>query len=240
MKSSRRVFAIFVAAALLGTGGWYWSQEYRTATGYLDADTREFVGLFPPPPSDGSAEARRELDELLALQAARTAAQAAAARADSSTDVDRFASALGLKPGATSRLPRLTRFAQQVEDSIRPYVRDAKRHFDRARPYRVEPRIEPCLDYPPRDASYPSGHATYAFVLAAALADVAPGRAPQLLARGEEFAHQRMVCGVHFRSDIEAGRLGARWLSEHLRTSPVYRRDVAAVAAELDANRAGG
>jgi acid phosphatase (class A) len=237
MKISRRLFVGLAIVAPAGVGGFYWSQQH-TSPNYLGPDTREFVALFAPPPSADSAQTRQELDELLEIQRTRTEAQSAAARADSSTDVDRFADALGLKPGATDHLPHLKEFAQRVEDSFRPYVRAAKQNFKRARPYANEPRLEPCLDHPPRDASYPSGHATFAFVMAAALSDVAPARASQLQARAEEFAHQRMVCGVHFRSDIEGGRLGARWLIERLRASPDYRADVVAATAEL--RSAGG
>ncbi len=44
-----------------------------------------------------------------------------------------------------------------------------------------------------------------------------------------------MVCGVHFASDIEAGRLGAVWLMKEFHSSPDYRADAAAAAAELQA-----
>jgi len=232
MKLSRRALSLAVGAVVLGLAGQYWHQQHEQPA-YLPGDTAEFVGLFAPPPAADSPQTRRELDELLEIQRLRTAEQSAAARDDSSTDVARFTGALGLKPGTDVQLPALRRFTQRVEDSIRPYVRDAKRHFDRARPYAIEPRIQPCLANTPRDASYPSGHATYAFVMASVLADVAPTRRTQLIARGEEFAHQRMVCGVHFASDIEAGRVGARWLLSQLRASPQYRADVVAATTEL-------
>jgi acid phosphatase (class A) len=157
----------------------------------------------------------------------------AAARADRKTEIARFLPALGLKAGANVPLPLVRRLAQRVEDDIRPYVRAAKDRFHRLRPYEIEPRIEPCIDHLPGDAAYPSGHSTYGYVITGVLVDLAPERRAQLEARGAEFAHQRMVCGVHFASDIEAGRLGAIWLMKELHSSPNYRADAAAAAAEL-------
>jgi acid phosphatase (class A) len=67
------------------------------------------------------------------------------------------------------------------------------------------------------------------------LIDMVPEREVQLIARADEFARQRMVCGVHFRSDIEAGRLGARWLLPVFTRSAAFREDEAAAIAELRA-----
>jgi acid phosphatase (class A) len=44
-----------------------------------------------------------------------------------------------------------------------------------------------------------------------------------------------MVCGVHFRSDLEAGRTGARWLAFAFSADPGYRNDANAATAELRA-----
>jgi acid phosphatase (class A) len=231
--SRRRILALLGVAAVAIGGACWWQQ--RAAPGYLTADAAAFVALFPAPPAAGSAQSRRELDQLLEMQRTRTETQAAAARADSKTEVTRFFTALGLQPGDEARLPRLRDFAQRVEDAIRPYVRVAKDHFGRLRPYDIEPRIEPCLALVPRDLSYPSGHATYGYVMAAALTDLVPERRAELEARGEEFAHQRMICGVHFASDIAAGRAGANWLVDQLRSSASYRADAAAAGTELRA-----
>jgi hypothetical protein len=44
-----------------------------------------------------------------------------------------------------------------------------------------------------------------------------------------------MVCGVHFRSDLEAGRKAAQWLASHLEDEPAYIRDANAAMRELRA-----
>jgi hypothetical protein len=85
------------------------------------------------------------------------------------------------------------------------------------------------------DLSYPSGHATYGYVMALLLADMVPERRGALLTRGDEFAQQRMVCGVHFPSDLVAGRAGAEWLIGKLRENAQYQREHAGAARELRA-----
>jgi acid phosphatase (class A) len=67
------------------------------------------------------------------------------------------------------------------------------------------------------------------------LTDLAPQRREALEARATEFARQRMVCGVHFPSDLAAGRSAAEKLLNEMRSNPEYQREAAAAAAELRA-----
>jgi acid phosphatase (class A) len=130
-------------------------------------------------------------------------------------------------------LRELRSLARQVEDDVRPYVRAAKKHFLRLRPYEVEPRLTPCIHDVRRDLSYPSGHATYGYVMAYLLSEMVPERRTQLMVRAREFAEQRVVCGVHFPSDIEAGRRGAEWLAQRFLQDARYRAAATPAAREL-------
>jgi acid phosphatase (class A) len=67
------------------------------------------------------------------------------------------------------------------------------------------------------------------------LSDLVPERRAELLRRAAEFGRQRMVCGVHFPSDVEAGRKGAEWLARELLTDPAYAEDLGAARHELRA-----
>jgi hypothetical protein len=44
-----------------------------------------------------------------------------------------------------------------------------------------------------------------------------------------------MVCGVHFRSDLIAGRQAAEWLLADMAAVPAFRNDVLAATRELRA-----
>jgi acid phosphatase (class A) len=119
-------------------------------------------------------------------------------------------------------------------------VRAAKRTFRRPRPYVADSTLTPCIRDVQDDLSYPSGHASYGYVMAYLLADMVPERRAALLERAGEFARQRMVCSVHYPSDLEAGRIAAEWLARRFHANPAYREDAAAAARELRAALEGG
>lgn len=233
MKRTPRILASLVATLAIAGAIHWWLQHDRHT--YLSGDTADYVSLFGPPPAPDSAATRAELDELLGLQQTRSDADVAAARADRKTEVRRFYTALGFPAEANPDLPLLRSLAETVEDDTRPYVRAAKEKFRRLRPYEIEPRLEPCIDNVRGDLSYPSGHASYGYVTAYLLRELVPERTDQLLARANDFARQRLVCGVHFRSDIEAGRHGAQWLIFALDASPEFRADADAARVEVRA-----
>jgi acid phosphatase (class A) len=229
----RRLVLATLTAVAVAVAIHFWQSQ--RASGYFAGDLSAFAAGFPPPPARDSAQQRQEIEELLAMQHSRTPAQVAAARADRKTEISRFYGALGLSAADDLKLPALEKVAHNVEDSIRRYVRAAKERFRRLRPYEVEPRIQPCIDDVRGDLSYPSGHAAYAYAMAYLLADMAPERAHQLQARAREFAGQRMVCGVHFASDVVAGGIAAQVLMRAMRGDPEFQRDAKAAAVELRA-----
>jgi membrane-associated phospholipid phosphatase len=97
-----------------------------------------------------------------------------------------------------------------------------KNIFNRARPSRFSPDLMPLID-PPGHASYPSGHATQARLIALCLEQVMPDAIipvaappPPLLdpvaelsplrMMASRIARNREVAGVHFPSDSFIGR----------------------------------
>jgi len=229
----RRLLASLAAAVVVGAAvGWL--QQRNDGPHFLKSAPGQFAAQFAAPPGPDAPATRLELDELLAMQAARTAEQVEAARADRKTRIEKFYPALGF--GAESpRLPALGRLAERVEDDVRIYVRAAKDRARRLRPYEIEPRLEPCIDDVRGDLSFPSGHAAYGWSMAYLLTGMVPERSAELRARAEEFARQRMVCGVHFRSDLEAGRIAARKLLAEMELDPTFRAEQSAARAEVRA-----
>jgi acid phosphatase (class A) len=217
----------FAAAAL----GWWWIDADRVY--FLPTEDPAFVASFAPPGAPDSPGTRSELDELLKLQATRTDADVAAARADRKTEIRRFYPALGFDEGDLPDLPRLERLAEKVEDDVRIHVRQIKDRFRRLRPYEIEPRLQPCIDDVRGDLSYPSGHAAFAYSMYRMLAMMVPERAERLEARAIQFARQRMVCGVHFPSDLAAGERAARDLLGRMSAVPEFQQELARATDEL-------
>ena len=220
-----------IAVAAAAAAAWWWIDADHPH--FLPAEDAAFVASFAPPPAPDSAETRRELDGLLALQRSRSDAEIAAARADRKTELRQFYGALGLDAKNPPDLPQLERLAQRVEDDVRIHVRHVKDHFRRLRPYEIEPRLEPCIDHVRGDLSYPSGHAAYAWSMAYLLELMVPERKQALEARAAEFARQRVVCGVHFPSDLAAGKQAAERLLKEMRLSWEFSSEGATAAAEL-------
>jgi hypothetical protein len=81
--------------------------------------------------------------------------------------------------------------------------------------------------------SYPSTHAAISRVFALVLADLVPERRAELLAAADAIAHDRLVIGVHYPSDLAAGKALAEQFHAALLRSRAYRKDLARVAALL-------
>jgi acid phosphatase (class A) len=65
------------------------------------------------------------------------------------------------------------------------------------------------------------------------LADLVPEKRSQIMARASEYGFNRVVGGVHYRSDIEAGRIAGSVIAQALFMSEDFRTQLAAARAEL-------
>jgi membrane-associated phospholipid phosphatase len=84
-------------------------------------------------------------------------------------------------------------------------------------------------------SSYPSGHTLYAFSTGVVLAELMPDKAQAILERDQDFAYSRMVCGVHYRSDLAGGEAMGTLIGRLIVDSPEMQADLAAARAELKA-----
>ena len=62
-----------------------------------------------------------------------------------------------------------------------------------------------------------------------------PGNAQVILAHASDYVESRLVCGVHYRSDLEAGHVLGTALVARLMTKPAFAAEVEAARAELTA-----
>ena len=191
--------------------------------------------LLPPPPSAGSARAKAELDEVKAIMASATPEKIAAARHDDGDEKpDLFQSALGPDLDLT-KLPATTKVLDEVAAEEDPGSKPAKDFFHRDRPWVVDPSLTPCAPTKPTQAhaSYPSGHATRSYSMGIILASLVPDKAQAIMARSAEFAENRLVCGMHFRSDIVAGQELGTVIALSLMQNAAFQADYDAARNEL-------
>lgn len=204
------------------------------------------LALLPPPPAANSAAFAADEEAYRSTRAYRNTARWALAVKDANlrfpAAAETFSCALGapITEEATPHLYMLMR-RSLVDTGLSTYA--AKDHYQRTRPFvnfkdaSCTPAEEPALT---KDGSYPSGHAALGWGLALLLTELAPERADALLARGEAFGQSRVVCGVHWQSDVNAGRLVAAGTVAKLHADPGFRADFEAAKRELGAARAKG
>ena len=64
-------------------------------------------------------------------------------------------------------------------------------------------------------------------------AEIVPARTDAILRRGLDFGESRVICGFHYQSDVDSGRiLGAAALAR-LHADPGFRRDLENARREL-------
>lgn len=119
----------------------------------------------------------------------------------------------------------------------------AKDNYQRKRPFLVneEPICTPEEeDLLRKDGSYPSGHTALGWAWALILTEIAPERAEKILARGRAFGESRVICNVHWHSDVVQGRFMGAAAVARLHADPAFRADLEAAKAEVSTLRAKG
>lgn len=224
-----RSFGFVVLAAV-------WSAALAAAEPiYLTPAQIDFSGLLPPPPADDSAAAKAELEELRRIARERTSvAWERATWEDHNETIIIYNEVLG--PGIDlSKLPKVAALFDEVQNDRRAATDHAKDHFKRARPSVRDPAIKTCGGVRSPLSSYPSGHSAWGFASGVVLAAMVPGQEAAILARAKEFAENRMVCGMHFRSDTVAGQVLGTVIAERLLATPAFRMRFDEAAQELRA-----
>lgn len=189
--------------------------------------------VLPPPPAQSSAQAQIEQDELARVERSRTASEFAAAKIDgTSKDASIFRDAIG--PGfALQRLPQTALLMEMVRDSEKATADRAKGYFKRPRPWIVNPSIQACSRDDESLSSYPSGHATMAYSMGAILSRLIPARSSAIMVRAAQYAQNRIICEVHYRSDVTAGEALGLVVAERLMQKAQFRDQFNRARAEL-------
>lgn len=198
---------------------------------YLRAADYDVAAIIPPAPAADSLTTTADIETVYQVQQRRTPEQAAVAAYFAVDDVFQYDAVLGAWFNARN-LPETAAFFAQVEADRFAISSEGKKLWSRPRPPLLDPRLRPCIELPV-SGSYPSGHATQAFLWAGLLSEVFPERRDALYERAQLVAWSRIVAGVHYPTDIAAGRiLGERLAHDFLR-QPEVQAALSRIRAEV-------
>jgi acid phosphatase (class A) len=202
---------------------------------YIDPSAMNLPVLIPDPPALDSAANKAELADLHRIESSRTPQQVAAAKADEDEE-DLFLYKTVLGPAFNPEsLPITAELGAHVKNEQSVAGGALKSFFARPRPYQTDKTLHPVCALTEAANSYPSGHALTGYLEGLTLAEMVPEKRVQILARADDYAHNRLVCGVHYPSDVEASRQVAYVVFGYMLATPKFQHDLAAAKAETRA-----
>ncbi len=211
----------------------------RVLKGYLDRESKpSSLKLLAPAPSPDSVQALsdKELSEkLLKLQnTLRWEMAIDDAYVYFPKAAGTFSCALGIAINK-EQTPFIYRVLSRTLTDAGYSTEEAKKAYKRQRPFMQNhkpictPEDEKALR---ADGSYPSGHTALGWAWGLILTEIAPKHANTILRRAKAYGESRMVCNVHWKSDVEAGRTMGSSVVAVLHTKKEFLSDLASAKIE--------
>jgi len=206
---------------------------------YLSPEDLDPTTLLPPPPADGSDQQKAEVAEVLRMQQA-----ASKERLDQAVWDDRherselWIPTLGPIGFDLTKLPATAAMLDAVLHERDAAADVVKVYYGRRRPWTFDQNIQVCEAAGKNGSqvrAYPSGHGTLSYAQGVILARLMPSKGQVILARAEDFAESRMICGVHSRSDIRASAVLGTTIGTLLLHNEAFKPLLDASRAELAA-----
>lgn len=216
------------------------------AAGYLTPEELpDSAALLPPPPSRDSAAfaADQQMNQVRKLRDTPRGAQALI------DDDLSFPNAAGIfscalqVPVSEAATPRLYALLRRTRTDAAAVSDAAKDHYQRPRPFTEnhDPTCTPAKEEGlATNGSYPSGHTSAGWAWALILSEASPDQANAILARGRSYGESRLICNVHWQSDVVQGRFMGASVVARLHANPDFRADLDAAKAEIAALRGKG
>jgi acid phosphatase (class A) len=206
--------------------------------GYLGGQEVDFHTVLGPPPVADSLWDHADQGLVEALQAVDDT-RWQMAELDQKDLYPRFTDAFG-KPIDRKTSPALVDLLDRAIVDVEATTTAAKDYFHRPRPFQRLQLQRVCNKHaapkpemsPTRGDSYPSGHSVRGWTVAMILARVAPDRTEAVMKRAEDYQESRLVCGMHFPSDVEAGHDVASAVVARLDSSATFQADLARARKE--------
>jgi acid phosphatase (class A) len=207
-------------------------------TGYFKSNPLDGKTILGPPPAPDSARGRADRTVFEQTRSLKDSTRWKEAIEDNDLwaggALHRFSCAIGVEIDA-KQTPSLWKILHKVELDVRTIGTPAKDFYGRKRPLigNDAPVCVPREPWMETNASYPSGHSMTAWSWALIMAEARPSKADAALTLGRESGDSRVVCGVHYPTDVEAGRVLGSAMVARLHAEPEFAADLRRASAEL-------
>ncbi|KAA8733838.1 phosphatase PAP2 family protein [Acinetobacter qingfengensis] len=208
---------------------------------FLTADqTPDSLVILPPPPAFNSVAflndtaAYHEARSLIGTERWKQAVHDADLSDENLTKP--FSAAFGMEISVKNTPVTYDLLKKLRTDSGHYATQTAKQHYMRLRPFvffnthSCTPESEASLS---QNGSYPSGHTTIGWSTALILAEIRPDRQNEILKRGYEYGQSRVICGVHWQSDVDAGRITGAAEVARLHADPNFIKQLMQAKQEI-------
>ena len=186
--------------------------------------------LLPPPPDGASItflndQARYNWGKTM-RNTPRGDQAVTDARVEGNGVPEAFSEAFGIEIDQESTPEILKLIVGMREDAGDLGTREAKNYYNRQRPFSFyeedtcNPEQQEELS---TNGSYPSGHTSIGWATALVLAEINPERQNEILKRGYDMGESRVICGYHFQSDVDAGRITGAVTVARLHADPQFQ-----------------
>jgi acid phosphatase (class A) len=202
---------------------------------YLVESDADFANLLPAPPADGSARDKADMQALLAMQKSLTPERLERIQTDTEQSVYRVAGEVLGASFTKDRFPLAGAFFDKINKDSAVGVRAIKQKYKRLRPFQASKEVQSPANIAAasQGPTYPSGHGTFGAEVAILLAMMVPEKRSELFARGWQYGEQRILSGVAYPSDWEAGHIGATVMVTLMLQKPEFKADFEATKAEV-------
>ena len=217
-------------------------QQAEKVQGYLSPEeVSQIVSTVPPQPAPGSPAEKADTELFQQIHRSASADRYQVARDDDAQVYARFADQLGFTPDRETA-PALVALLNRVTADAFAVAGEAKAGSPRLRPFQVTQlkRVcgherAPAPDPKAKGTGYPSGHASVAWTTALVLVEVAPAGAQAIIGRAVSYSNSRVICGLHFPADTEAGHFIGSAVIAKAFTKPDFVRDLKCARREVEA-----
>jgi acid phosphatase (class A) len=196
--------------------------------------------ILAPPPLPGSAEFAEDETSYHKTGLLKQTPRWQQAALDADISFPRAATVFSCATGKTlskETTPHLYLVLERSTQDVLRIVSEAKKKYPKDRPFEIYkeptciPEQEPALK---SSGAYPSGHAALGQVWGDLFSDLVPEKEAAIHRRAYEFGQSRVVCRVHFQSDVDAGRLLGTIIYARLKANPEFALDFKKVKVELE------